>query len=105
MKLRRLPQTFGFNAERVRSEVREALESLSEVYKHQNIGPEVAFLFLDYIRMEETMGYSERALGLIQAALEVALRPLSDTFNIPHEDRQTSFQKFWESEAPRIGDE
>jgi hypothetical protein len=46
-------------------------------------------------------GHEERAVGLLQALLELNLRPPSRTLARPLEE----LGEFWEAEHPRIGDD
>merc|ERR1712071_333781 len=61
----------------------------------------------NYLHLESSMGYSERAVGILQSILEVNMNSHYLDWNCSHNWRETwkeSFQDFWDSEAPRIGD-
>lgn len=107
MRWRRLTcnKSSRFNANRIRDCFIEALSSVSKVQGREPIGPESSVIFLDYLRMEALMGYSERAVAMIQAILEM---------NVHRDNKHqatggdnawpASFFDYWNSEAPRIGD-
>lgn len=108
MRLRRLPCTKGsrFDANRMRESFIEAFTSVSKVHGDKvSFGPELTALFLDYLRMEALMGYSERAVAMIQAALEMNLHRHATRTGLGGDRAwEASFFDYWNSETPRIGD-
>ena len=117
-----------FTAEKIRISYRDAFKSLYSIYActqnhkvdnsiasedYHSIGAESSILLLDYLRLESQMGYSERAIGILQSVLELNLSIPNLNTNHRYDKDQSkewqhnwrnSFQCFWDSEAPRIGD-
>jgi len=75
---------------------------LSKIYggdqRINRSGPGLAYLFLDLLRFQASMGYSERSCGLIQAVLDINLS------NHGKDSCRVMFKSFWESEFNRLGE-
>jgi hypothetical protein len=61
----------------------------------------VLSIVVKYAVFERQAGYTERAVACLQALLEFNLFAPAD---VPQHRRLAAFGRFWESEAPRIGD-
>jgi hypothetical protein len=61
----------------------------------------VLSIVVKYAVFERQAGYTERAVGCLQALLEFNLFAPAD---VPQHRRLAAFGRFWESEAPRVGD-
>jgi hypothetical protein len=61
----------------------------------------VLSIVVKYAVFERQAGYTERAVGCLQALLEFNVFAPAD---VPQHRRLAAFGRFWESEAPRIGD-
>ena len=112
-KLRRIPRSQNFDADVLRQSYCDAFQCL--VFPGQDDAPgdkwepisacagsEASVLFLDYLRAEAEMGYSERAVGMVQAVLELNILP--KPMEAGEGEGDYSFRSFWDSESPRIGD-
>ena len=77
MRLRRCQRRKECSANKLRDSFIDAFASVSKACGvTESVAPppaEMSVLFLDYLRAEALLGYSERAVALIQAALEINL--------------------------------
>jgi len=81
---------------------KENFKFLSKIYggdqRINRTGPGLAYLFLDLLRFQASMGYSERSCGLVQAVLDINLS------NHGKDSCRVMFKSFWESEFNRLGE-
>ena len=113
MRLRRNQRREGFTADMMRDSFIEAFSSITKAcgVTRSAMSPplEMLVLFLDYLRAEAVLGYSERAVALIQAALEINLYRHSesdgDKVSGGSSSWEAAFFNYWNSEAPRLGDD
>ena len=113
MRLRRNQRREGFTADMMRDSFIEAFSSITKAcgVTRSAVSPpvEMLMLFLDYLRAEAVLGYSERAVALIQAALEINLYRHSESDGDKVSGGSSSWEalffNYWNSEAPRLGDD
>ena len=109
MRLRRHQRHKECTANKLRDGFIDAFASVSKACGvTESVAPppaEMSVLFLDYLRAEALLGYSERAVALIQAALEINLyRNSNDGKTSTNISWESSFFDYWNSESSRIGE-
>lgn len=108
MRLRRYQKRKEYTATELRDSFIDAFASVSKACGSTGSATpaEMSVLFLDYLRAEALLGYSERAIALIQAALEINLYRNSenDGMGSTNTSWESSFFDYWNSESNRIGE-
>ncbi|KXT18536.1 hypothetical protein AC579_2259 [Pseudocercospora musae] len=77
----------------------------SDSQRREKVGAIAVYIFLRYTTFLRDAGFDELAIANWQAMLEYQLFMPTDLVRSTSEDKIASFEEYWDSEVPRIGEE
>ncbi|KXT04603.1 hypothetical protein AC578_8688 [Pseudocercospora eumusae] len=77
----------------------------SDSQRREEVGATAVYIFLRYTTFLRDAGFDELAIASWQAMLEYQLFMPTDLVKATSEDKIASFEEYWDSEVPRIGEE